>query len=289
MTGRVWIQAARPRTFPAAIAPVVVGTAAARQFTGWRFSAALLVALAMQVAVNYANDYFDGVRGVDTAERVGPRRAVASGDASPQAMKVAIAAALLVAAVAGLALAAAAGWELLAVGAVSFLAALAYSGGPRPYASAGLGEVFVFVFFGLVATVGSAYVQDERVAGAAVAAALPVGALASAILMVNNLRDIGTDRAAGKMTLAVRLGEQRSRSAYWSLVGGAYVGACVVAGAVSSAWPLLALASLPLLLPLRARVRAGASGADLIAALGGTGRLELVFAVLFAAGLVLAR
>ena len=285
---RVWVQAARPRTLPAAVAPVLVGTAAASQLIAWRFVAALVVALAVQVAVNFANDYFDGVRGVDTAARVGPRRAVASGDVSPAAMKVAIVVALAVAAVAGLALAAAAGWELLVVGALSFLAALGYSGGPRPYASAGLGELFVFVFFGLVATVGSAYVQDERVVGLAVVAAVPIGALASAILMVNNLRDIRTDRAAGKVTLAVRLGEVRARWAYWLMIGAAYAGACVVAAVAGSPWPLLALLSVPLLLPLRHQVRAGASAVDLIGALGGTGRLELVFAVLLSIGLVMA-
>jgi 1,4-dihydroxy-2-naphthoate octaprenyltransferase len=285
---RVWVQAARPRTLPAAIAPVLVGTAAAQTSVWWRFAAALLVALAVQVAVNFANDYFDGVRGVDTAQRVGPRRAVASGDVTPATMKRAIVVALLIAAAGGAALAAAAGWELLAVGALCFVAALGYSGGPRPYASAGLGEVFVFCFFGLVATVGSAYVQDERIVAAAVVAAVPIGLLASAILMVNNLRDIATDAAAGKRTLAVRLGADRSRRAYWAMLAGAFLFVGLVARVVDSPSPLLAIASLPLVLPLRRHVAGAASPADLIAALGGTGRLELVFAVLLAVGLVLA-
>jgi len=281
----LWIEAARPRTLPAAVAPVIVGTATAEALILWRAGAALVVALAVQVAVNYANDYFDGVRGIDTAERVGPRRAVAAGLITPAAMKGAIAVALGVAAVAGLGLAAAAGWELLVVGALAFVAALGYSGGPRPYASAGLGEVFVFVFFGLVATVGSAYVQVERITAEALLAAIPVGLLASAILMVNNLRDIGTDRLAGKRTLAVRLGATRSRAAFWLLIAGAFAMPGVIAAVTGSLWALLALGAVVLLPALRHHVRPGATSADLIAALGATGRLELVVAVLLAVGL----
>ena len=284
---RIWVEAARPRTLPAAVAPVVVGTAAAGAFIAWRFAAALLVALAVQVAVNYANDYFDGVRGVDTADRVGPRRAVASKLVTPEQMWLAIVVALAVAAGAGIALAAAAGWELLIVGALAFLAALGYSGGPRPYASAGMGEVFVFVFFGLVATVGSAYVQVERIPAVAVIAAVPIGLLASAILMVNNVRDIGTDRAAGKTTLAVRLGATRARSAYWLMVLGAYVFLGVLASVTRSPSPLLAWASLPAIVPLVRTVNNNATSADLITALGATGRLELLYALLLAAGLAL--
>ena len=287
MSRRVWIEAARPRTLPAAVAPVLVGTSAAGAFIAWRFAAALLVALAVQVAVNYANDYFDGVRGVDTADRVGPRRAVAAGLVRPQQMWLAIVVALTVAAVAGVALAAAAGWELLIVGALAFLAALGYSGGPRPYASAGMGEVFVFVFFGLVATVGSAYVQVERVPAVAVLAAVPIGLLASAILMVNNVRDIATDRAAGKATLAVRLGASRARSGYWLLVLGAYVFPGVLASVIGSPGPLLAWASLPAIIPLVRTVNDSASSADLVTALGATGRLELLYAVLLAVGLAI--
>ena len=283
----IWVEAARPRTLPAAVAPVVVGTAAAGAFLAWRFAAALLVALAVQVAVNYANDYFDGVRGVDTPDRVGPRRAVASKLVTPQQMWLAIVVALTVAAAAGIALAAAAGWELLVVGALAFLAALGYSGGPRPYASAGMGELFVFVFFGLVATVGSAYVQVERIPAVAVVAAVPIGLLASAILMVNNVRDIATDRAAGKTTLAVRLGATRARSTYWLMILGAYVFPGVLASVTRSPAPLLAWASLPAIVPLVRTVNDHASSTDLISALGATGRLELVYALLLAAGLAL--
>ena len=286
-SARVWVQAARPRTLPAAVAPVLVGTAAAQRFSGWRFVAALVVALAVQVAVNFANDYFDGVRGVDTADRIGPRRAVASGDITPRAMKRGIAVALLVAAIAGIALAAAAGWELIAVGAVCFVAALGYSGGPRPYASAGLGEVFVFVFFGLVATVGSQYVQDGRVAGAALFAAIPVGLLATAILVVNNLRDIPTDRAAGKVTLAVRLGDRRTRWLYAALVVLPAAFPWGFASASRSPWPLLALLYMPLLVRGGRRVVHGAIGSGLIPPLAATGRAELVYAVGLSAGLVL--
>ena len=265
---------------------MLVGTAAAQRFIAWRFAAALVVALAVQVAVNYANDYFDGVRGVDTAERAGPRRAVAAGLVAPARMKAAIGLALAVAAVAGTALAAAAGWELLVVGALCFAAAIGYSGGPRPYASAGLGELFVFVFFGLVATVGSQYVHDERVAATAVVAAVPIGLLATAILVVNNLRDIPTDRAAGKVTLAVRLGERRTRVLYATLVAAPLLAAAVAVVAGSS-WPSLGLLAAPLAVVAARPVVAGAAGRDLIPVLGATGRLELVFALLVALGLVL--
>ncbi len=244
----------------------------------------------MQVAVNYANDYFDGVRGVDTAQRVGPRRAVASGLVAPARMRAAIGVALGVAGVAGLALAAAAGWELLAVGAACFAAALAYSGGPRPYASAGLGELFVFVFFGLVATVGSAYVQAERVVAVAVAAAVPIGCLATAILAVNNLRDIETDRVAGKLTLAVRQGDRATRLQVAVLVGWALGPLTLLVAYVErSGWPMLGLLALPWAAPaLRPVSGRRERGRALIPALAATARLELVFAVLLSAGLLLA-
>ena len=292
MRTAVWFSAARPRTLPAAVAPVLVGTAAARSFVAWRFAAALVVALAVQVAVNFANDYFDGVRGVDTAERTGPRRAVASGDVSPASMKVAIGTALGVAAIAGLALAAAAGWELVAVGAACFVAALGYSGGPRPYASAGLGELFVFVFFGLVATMGSQYVQDERLAMVAFVAAIPVGLLATAILVVNNLRDIPTDRGAGKVTLAVRLGDQPTRGLFLVLLAVPAVFAVVVGarpGIGSPPWTLLAWAYAVPAWVAAGVVRGNATARDLIPALGATAQAELVYAVGLAAGLVLGR
>lgn len=288
----VWVEAARPRTLPASAAPVLVGTAAGAMHGGlvwWRFLLALVVALAVQVAVNYANDYFDGVRGVDTVTRAGPRRAVASGLVSPPRMIAAVFAALVVAAVAGLVLAAAVSWWLLLIGLGSFIALLGYSGGPRPYASEGLGEVFVFVFFGLVATAGSAYVQHRHVPSAAWVGGVATGLLAVAILVVNNLRDVPTDAVAGKRTLAVRIGESRTR---WLFIGlvvtGLLLAAVGVPLAARSAWPLLVVLALPLAWEPVSAVRGGSVGRALVPALGGIGRLELAVAVLLAAGLLLA-
>ncbi|MPZ86609.1 MAG: 1,4-dihydroxy-2-naphthoate polyprenyltransferase [Nitriliruptorales bacterium] len=291
----VWIEAARPKTLSAAVAPVAVGTGAAVTATGavilWRVLAALVVALAVQVAVNYANDYFDGVRGVDSQARVGPRRAVAAGLVPAERMRAAMLAAFGVAGVAGLALAAAVGWELLAVGLACFAAAAAYSGGPRPYASAGLGEVFVFVFFGLVATAGTAYVLVERLTLVAVVAAIPVGMLAVAILVANNLRDLASDAAGGKRTLAVRMGDRPTRLLYAACVLSAFLFLPVIAAVMPegvSAWPLLALVSLlPALPPMRATLW-GASGRDLIPVLVGTSRTHLLFGLTLAASLALA-
>lgn len=288
-----WWEASRPRTLPASVAPVLVGTAAAAlvdpadggaQVLWGRLALALLVALTLQIAVNFANDYFDGVRGVDTEDRVGPRRLVASGIVSPSQMKRGMAVALGVAAIAGLALAAMAGGELLLVGAAALLAAVGYSGGPKPYASAGLGEVFVFVFFGVVATAGSAYVQDERLTALALVASLPMGLLATALLVVNNLRDIFTDTAAGKVTLAVRLGDAGTRRLYLLLLAGALVSVPVLALVAGSPWPLLGLLAAPLAPPALRVVRM-AEGPALIAALGLTARLQLVLALLLVAGL----
>jgi 1,4-dihydroxy-2-naphthoate polyprenyltransferase len=283
---RLWVDAARPRTLPAAVAPVLVGTASAVAFHPWRFVGALVVALGVQVGVNYANDYYDGVRGVDTAARVGPRRAVAAGLVPPRAMRAAMLLAFSVAAVAGLLLARATTWWLVAVGAVCFLAALGYSGGPRPYASAGLGELFVFVFFGLVATVGSAFVQDEMILPRAVAAAVPVGLLAVAILVANNLRDIPTDAEGGKRTLAVRLGARRTRTLYVALLYVALLATVAVAVVDGSPWPLVGLAAGMFVPPLARAVRQGAAGPDLVAVLAGTARLQLLYSVLLAAGLL---
>jgi 1,4-dihydroxy-2-naphthoate polyprenyltransferase len=285
-------EAARPRTLPAAVAPVLVGTAAAARPVGelaWgRALLALLVALALQVAVNYANDLFDGLRGVDTEARTGPRRAVASGLVTPAVMRDAMLGALAVAAAAGLALAWTVGWELLLVGVLAILAALGYSGGPRPYASAGLGEVAVFVFFGLVATVGSAYVQDEAVTGVAVLAGAAMGAFATALLVVNNLRDIPTDRAAGKVTLAVRLGEGRTRALYLVLVAGAYLLLVPLVVLTSEGWLALAALSVPLAWQGVERVRHAPLGPQLVAALGHTAQAQLAYAILLALGFVLA-
>lgn len=281
----VWIEAARPRTLSAAVAPVLVGTAAADRLILWRALAALIVALAIQVGVNLANDLFDAQRGIDTEARTGPRRATASGLITPSRMKLGIAIAFGIAAAAGVALAAQVTWWLLAVGAASFLAALGYSGGSKPYASYGLGEIFVFIFFGVIATVGSAYVQDETFQQVAYLASIPVGMLATAILVANNLRDIGTDAAAGKATLAVRIGPRRTKLLYQALVILAFVAVVPVAAATRSALPLLALIAAPLAVRPLSLVLNTKEPADLVEALGGTARLQLAFSVLLAIGL----
>jgi 1,4-dihydroxy-2-naphthoate octaprenyltransferase len=279
----VWVEAARPRTLPAAVVPVLVGTATAGRVIAWRAAAALVVSLALQVAVNYANDYFDGVRGIDTPDRVGPRRATAAGLVRPAQMKFAIAAALAVAAAVGLALTVAVGPELLLVGVLSIGAALAYSGGPRPYASAGLGEVFVFVFFGLVATTGSAYVHVQTIPAVTAAASVPVGLLATAILVVNNLRDIETDSVTGKRTLAVRLGPSGTRRLFAALIAGAALSVAFVAAADGPK----ALALLPVLAAGLWIVREvfRAEGAALVPCLVHTSLLHLAFGVTASAAL----
>jgi 1,4-dihydroxy-2-naphthoate octaprenyltransferase len=288
-----WVAGARPRTLPAAVVPVIVGTAAAadgdagvgRGIIGWRFLAALVVALAIQIGTNFANDYSDGVRGTDSQTRVGPIRLVGSGLATPVAVKRAAMLSFAVAAVAGLALAFAVTPWLIAVGAVSFAAGWLYTGGPRPYGYYGFGELFVFVFFGLVATVGSAYVQQEHFTWLPFGAAVPVGFLATALLVVNNLRDIDTDAVAGKRTLAVRMGDRRTRALYVSLMVLPFVVTPVVAGL--SDRPLAALSLFTIILarlPVQ-HVLEGTKGPGLIAVLGETGRVQLVFGCLFAAGL----
>lgn len=284
----VWVEAARPRTLGAGVVPVLVGTAAAESFSLWRFACALLVGVALQVGVNYANDYSDGTKGVDSSARVGPRRAVASGLVSPAAMRTAMWMAFAVAGIAGAILAVAVEPWILAAGVVCFAAALGYSGGPKPYASAALGEVFVFVFFGLVATVGSFYVQTERISVVSLAASAPVGVLAVAILVTNNLRDIETDEAAAKRTLAVRLGAPRTRSFFTALLMIAIVSGAGVALAARSPWPLLALVSLPAIFGAYRAVTGARSATDLLPALGATARAHLSFGLLVAVGLFLA-
>lgn len=287
----IWVAGARPRTLPAAVVPVAVGTACAvGQVPGgliwWRAAAALVVSLALQVATNYANDYSDGVRGTDADEqRVGPVRLVGQGLASPGAVKRAAVAAFAVAGVAGGALALAVGPELFVVGAAAIAAGWFYTGGPRPYGYAGFGEVFVFVFFGVVATAGSTYVQVDGLDGLGLAASVPVGLLATALLVVNNLRDIPGDTVAGKRTLAVRLGDRRTRWLYVALLVGAFV--CVPPVAGLSGRPLGAVALVAVLAAQRpvVAVLSGAAGRDLIPVLGDTGRVQLVFGVLFAVGL----
>jgi 1,4-dihydroxy-2-naphthoate octaprenyltransferase len=274
-----WVAGARPRTLPAALVPVLVGTGLAagdHRFVAWRAACALIVALALQVGTNYANDYSDGVRGADDV-RVGPVRLVAAGLAAPTSVKRAAVGSFAVAAAVGLVLAAAVSWWLVPVGAACVAAGWLYTGGPRPYGYAGLGEVFVFLFFGLVATAGTAYVQEERLTAAMVLAAVPVGLLATALLVVNNLRDIPTDAVAGKRTLAVRLGDRPTRVLYVALVTGAFVTVVPTS--------LFALVVLPFaVLPCR-RVLQGAKGPALIAVLQGTARLQLLFGVVLGGAL----
>lgn len=289
-----WILGARPRTLPAAIVPVLVGTTAAAGMNGatdalkglvvWRFLAALVVALALQVGVNYANDHSDGVKGTD-ADRVGPIRLTASGRKTAGAVKRAAFISFGVAAVAGLALAAATTWWLILVGIAAIAAAWFYTGGPRPYGYAGFGEVFVFVFFGVVATTGSAFVQIERFTPLTVLVSIPVGLLATALLVVNNLRDIPTDSVTGKRTLAVRLGDRGTRALYVALLVIPFLTVPFLAGL--SGRPVSALALVGVLLariPVQ-RVLEGAKGPALIPVLGATGKVQLVFGALFSIGL----
>ncbi len=285
-----WVLGARPRTLPASVVPVVVGTAAAfglgHAVSWWRAVLAGVVALALQVATNYANDYSDGVKGTDDV-RVGPVRLVAAGLATSGAVKRAAFAAFGVAAMAGAALALATTPWLIAVGAASMLAGWFYTGGPKPYGYLGLGEVFVFVFFGLVATAGSTFVQVERLTGLSVLAGCAMGCLSCALLVVNNLRDIPTDTVSGKRTLAVRLGDARTRWLYAGLIAGAFVLAAIMGLARPGA--LVALVAVPAAVPPVRIVRGGARGPALIPVLGGTGRLQLVYGVLLALGLLLTR
>ncbi len=283
-----WLAGARPRTLPAAISPVLAGTAVA-SYDGaavwWKALLALVVALALQVGVNYANDYSDGVRGTDD-QRVGPLRLVGSGAASPAAVKIGAFASFGVAALAGLVLAAATAWWLVAVGAVSIVAAWLYTGGKRPYGYLALGELMVFVFFGLVAVMGTAYVQSERFTWAALYAAVGIGALACALLVVNNLRDIPTDREVGKRTLAVVLGDERTRSLFVLLTLAAAV-AVVAVAVVTTWWVLVGLGFLTVMVaPLRT-VQGGATGRELVPVLQQTGIGELTWAVLVAVPLLL--
>lgn len=289
-----WIAGARPRTLPAALVPVLVGTAAAAGMNGdtnalkglviWRFAAALVVSLALQIGVNYANDYSDGIRGTD-ADRVGPMRLTGSGRKSPGAVKRAAFLSFGVAAVAGLGLAAATSWWLIAVGLVAIAAAWFYTGGPRPYGYAGLGEVFVFVFFGIVATTGSAFVQIERVTPLTLLVSMPVGLFATALLVVNNLRDIPGDTEAGKRTLAVRLGDKRTRIFYIVLVVLPFFTVPFLCGL--SQRPAGAFSMFAVLLARKPvqRVIEGARGPALIPVLGATGKVQLAFGVLISVGL----
>jgi 1,4-dihydroxy-2-naphthoate octaprenyltransferase len=286
-TAAQWLEGARPRTLPAAIAPVAAGTGAAALiggFAAWKAALALLVALALQVGVNYANDYSDGVRGTD-ADRVGPLRLVGSGAARPTVVRNAALASFAVAGVAGVVLALTTAWWLLLVGALCIVAAWFYTGGARPYGYRGLGEVSVFVFFGLVAVVGTTFVQAEAITAVSVLAGVGCGALACALLVANNLRDLETDRIAGKHTLAVRLGDRRTRWFYVVLLAAAFL-ALVAIGAIHPP----ALAVLVTALPATGNARAvlgGARGRDLVPVLKMTGSVLLLYGVLLGAALSL--
>lgn len=283
-----WIDGARPRTLPAAVAPVVVGTAAAMAVDSDDLGLALLaliVSVCLQVAVNYANDYSDGIRGTD-ADRAGPARLVGGGRAKAENVKIVAFGFFGLAALAGLTLVALSGaWVLLVLGAAAIVAAWRYTGGDNPYGYRGLGEVYVFVFFGLFATLGTMWTQAGRLTWPAVLGAVGVGAIASAILVANNLRDIPTDTEHGKRTLAVRLGDGRTRNLYLLLVAVSVV--CVVAVAATHPLVLLALLALGLLVRPVQALRSGATGRDLIPLLAATGAYELLYALLFGIGLVL--
>ena len=285
-----WILALRPRTLPVSLAPVLVGTAVAHQLGGLRVGPVLAAAvgsLLLQIGSNLANDVFDFEKGADTADRIGPPRATQLGLLTPRAMKRGIVCVFGLATLVGLYLTAVAGPAILAIGVVSIAVAIAYTGGPWPLGYHGLGDLAVFVFFGVVAVTGACFVQLGEVPLLAAVASIPVGALATAILVVNNLRDVETDRAAGKRTLAVRLGRGGARAEWSLLVGSAYVLASLpwlVFG--TTPWVLLPWLTAPLALSLGRVIHAEASGPVLNEALAGTAKLCLFFALLFAAGLV---
>jgi len=288
---RIWLMAARLRTLPVGLAPVLVGTALAGvedSFHPLRFVAAVLGALFIQVGANLSNDYSDARRGADTEDRLGPVRVTAGGLVPPRQVLIATYVTFGLAVLCGVYLIAVAGWQLLLVGVASIVAGVLYTGGPRPYGYDGLGELFVFLFFGVVAVAGSYFVQTETLEWEAFALAVPVGLLASAVLVVNNYRDMDTDRRAGKKTLAVRLGRERTRVLYAAMVYGSYVLTPVtwVFGQLSP-WVLLPLLTLPLAAPVVRVVRNRTDGPTLNEALAKTGMLELVFCVLLSAGVLL--
>jgi 1,4-dihydroxy-2-naphthoate polyprenyltransferase len=288
---RIWLMAARPKTLPVGLAPVLVGTALAGTadvFEPLRFAAALLGALFIQVGANLSNDYSDARRGADTEDRLGPVRVTAGGLVPPRAVLIATYVTFGLAILTGVYLIVVAGWELLLVGAASIVAGVLYTGGPRPYGYEGLGELFVFLFFGIVAVAGSFFVQTETLVWEAFALAVPVGLLAAAVLVVNNVRDLDTDRRAGKRTLAARLGRRRTRVLFAAMVYGAYLLAPVtwLFGPLEP-WLLLPLLSLPLAAQVVRTVRTRTDGPSLNEALAKTGMLELLFCVLLAAGVLL--
>jgi 1,4-dihydroxy-2-naphthoate octaprenyltransferase len=289
---RIWLMAARPRTLPAAVAPVLVGTALAATedtFHPLRFVAAMLGALLIQVGTNLSNDYSDARRGADTEDRLGPVRVTAGGLVPPRQVLVATYVAFGLAILVGVYLVVTAGWQLLLVGAASILAGVLYTGGPRPYGYEGLGDLFVFLFFGVVAVSGSYFAQTSHMEWEALVLSVPVGMLAAALLMVNNTRDMETDRRAGKRTIAVRLGRARARGIYAAEVYLAFFVAQIpwIAGAESlSPWLLLVFLALPLAAPIVRTVRSRTDGPSLNGALAKTGLLQLVFCVLLSAGIL---
>jgi 1,4-dihydroxy-2-naphthoate octaprenyltransferase len=288
---RIWLMAARPRTLPAAVAPVLVGTAwagFAHVFHPLRFVAALLGAIFIQVGTNLSNDYSDARRGADAEDRLGPVRVTAGGLVPPKQVLVATYVSFGLAVLAGAYLVAVAGWALLLVGAASILAGVLYTGGPRPYGYEGLGEVFVFLFFGIVAVAGSYFVQVKHLNWEAFALAVPVGLLASAILVVNNFRDTDSDRRAGKRTLAVRLGRERTRSMFAGTVYLAFVLAPLTwVFGPTKPWVLLPWLTVPLAAGVVRLVRNHTDGPSLNEALGQSGMLQLAFCILLSAGLLL--
>jgi 1,4-dihydroxy-2-naphthoate octaprenyltransferase len=287
---RLWLVASRPRTLPAAVAPVLVGTSLAATegvFKPLRFACALIGSVFIQIGTNLANDYSDARRGADTEDRLGPVRVTAGGLMPPKQVLVGTYVAFGVAVAAGAYLIAVAGWQLLLVGAASIAAGVLYTGGPRPYGYEGLGELFVFLFFGVVAVVGSYFVQVERLEWQAFALSVPVGLLASAILVVNNVRDVDTDRRAGKLTLAVKLGRERARRLFDAMLALAFASPIVIWVADGlSVCVLFPLLSLPLAVPLRRTVATRTDGPSLNAALAATGRLLAVYSLLLSAGVL---
>ncbi|MFE3797063.1 1,4-dihydroxy-2-naphthoate polyprenyltransferase [Nocardia tengchongensis] len=286
-TAAQWIEGARPRTLPNAIAPVLAGTGAAASIDGfvwWKAVLCLLLSVALIIGVNYANDYSDGIRGTDD-ERVGPLRLVGSKLASPAAVRNAAIACLTVGAAVGLVLVFTTAWWLILVGAACLAGAWFYTGGRNPYGYSGFGEIAVFVFFGLVAVLGTEFVQAGRVDWAGLVCAVSVGAFSSAVLVTNNLRDIPTDTESGKLTLAVRLGDARTRTLHQVLILIPFLALALLAW--RSPWTLAALVALPLAVKANEPVRTGKNGPGLIAALAGTGQAMLVWSIVVAAALAI--
>mgnify|MGYP003328802787 FL=1 len=281
-----WIAGARPRTLPAAISPVIVGTALAyrldKEISYLNAFLALLVSLSLQVAVNYANDYSDGIRGTDE-NRIGPTRLTAAGLASAASVKRAAFIAFGTASAAGLALALLSSWWVILIGVVSIAAAWGYTGGKNPYGYKGLGEISVFIFFGVIATVGTYYVQTLKITWLALSASVPMGALSCALLAINNIRDRAQDLQVAKRTLAVRLGDKNSRRFFVLLLTSAYIFAALTL----NPWALITLVTLPIAIAISRAVLSGALGKDLIPLLAKTGQLQLLFAITFAVGLAL--